>query len=346
MKWLRTLVRWRARVREFLSLEPLATIVAERVEVEPLKLPEPAPERAHGLPPVALPETWPPAPQSLWPELEGEPAPAQAEGSEPTAELDLEFQQLLHELGAESFEPDRESELRRRDGTIAELQAMLAGLRGLGDQLAAAEQGRAASEEARAAAEEGRAAAEARSSAAEARSAAAQRRSAEAESRAAAAEARSAEAEQRRAGAEARSAEAELRSAEAEARSAALALELEEAHKKLAAGAEPGLERLERELARRLDVLNNERERHAGTREKLLEKKRLAAERWRELQHLRAEVRRLEQALAGAEARLTAPAALPAAVVDEARAARMPLAQLMQTEPSSASGAEMSARLQ
>jgi len=65
----------------------------------------------------------------------------------PTADkMGEEFQQLLLELGAENQPPDYAVELAKRDGTIAELQTMLNGLRGLGDMLAETENLRLAAE--------------------------------------------------------------------------------------------------------------------------------------------------------------------------------------------------------
>ncbi len=214
MRFLRILVRLRARAREFFSLEPLATIVEEPV------LPEPEEEASDRL---------------------GE-----------------EFQELLAELGAENQEPDYATELARKDGTIAELQAMLNGLRGLGDLLAESEKRRLATE----------------------------------------------------------------------ARVAALESELVQAREDLARLPDFD-ERQLRELEKREAVLAKERERHAATREKLSERKRVAAERWRELQQLRSEVRRLELSLADLKSRSEAPAPLPAPVEDT----RTPLSHLMQDDP-------------
>jgi hypothetical protein len=51
--------------------------------------------------------------------------------------------------------------------------------------------------------------------------------------------------------------------------------------------------RRERELVSRQALVARERKRHAATRAKLAERERVAAERWRELQALRRELRRL-----------------------------------------------------
>lgn len=90
------------------------------------------------------------------------------------------------------------------------------------------------------------------------------------------------------------------------------ALRAAEAEEALCAAerSQEALERLELKLSEREGVLARERERHAATREKLAEQKRIAAERWHELTHLRSETRRLETALDAVD---EVPPALPSA---------------------------------
>ena len=154
-----------------------------------------------------------------------EDAPAAVEPAEGFGE----FEDMLDALGATAPEPGEDARLAARDATIAELQTMLAGLRPLGEQLAATERARLA--------------------------------------------------------AEARLAELEASQAKA----------------------------LVRKLGAREAVLARERERHAATREKLAERQRVAADRWREVQGLRAAKRRLERELQEERRRFDAVSpALPA----------------------------------
>jgi uncharacterized membrane protein YccC len=235
--------RLRVRARRFLNLEPFLVVVRESDEpAEEDELPaecvlEPAEDSSAEAIVVITPDD----------------VLGQDEG------LGAEFHELLADLGASDAPPDPAAEIASRDATIAELKGMLAGLRGLGDELALATRLRM-------------------------------------------------------------EAEARCRSLEADLQS------LRAATQPAPTEAEPTTERLQKELERRETVLANERERHAATRTKLLERRRIAAERWRELQDLRAQVRRLEQALAEA----TPPAPLPGAPSPS----RAPLAQLMHPDPS------------
>ena len=100
-----------------------------------------------------------------------------------------------------------------------------------------------------------------------------------------------------------------------------------------------GVERLDQ----REGVLERERERHAATREKLQERKEAAADRWRELQSLRATERRLRRELEHERGRMDAlHAALPSPMNGggSGRGSRtgatpvehMPLAELMRVD--------------
>ena len=98
-----------------------------------------------------------------------------------------------------------------------------------------------------------------------------------------------------------------------------------EAERRLAEPESSPAKALLRKLRARESVLSRERERHAATREKLAERRRVAAARGREILGLRSATRRLERALEHERRRFDAVRpALPAAAVPPENAARAP----------------------